>query len=99
MAGAPKGNTNAKRGHLWRDALERALARQVKDGDKTIEKGLDPIADKVVKAAVNGEKDAWQEIANRLDGKHAQAITLAGDEDKPVITRIERVVINGNTGD
>lgn len=83
MAGAPKGNTNARRGHMWRDALERALARAVKSGSKTVERGLDPIADKVVGNALNGDRDSWQEIANRLDGKHTTV--LANDDDNPLV--------------
>jgi len=96
---APKGNNNAKKGAQWRSALERALARSVKDKNKTVDRGLDKIADTVVKNALDGNKEAWQEIANRLDGKHAQAVTISGDEDRPLITRIERVLVNGNTED
>lgn len=96
---APKGNTNARKGTQWREALERALARTVKSGAKTVDKGLDKIADQVVKNALAGDKDSWQEIANRLDGKHSQAIALTGDEDKPIVTRIERVVVNDDAAD
>jgi hypothetical protein len=31
-----------------------------------------------------GDKDSWQEIGNRLDGKPAQVII--GDDDEPPIT-------------
>jgi hypothetical protein len=92
--GGQTGNTNARKGTQWRDALERALARSCKTKAKTVDKGLDKIADQVVKNALAGNKDAWQEVANRLDGKHAQAIEISGDEDKPIVTRIERVVLN-----
>jgi len=81
--GAPQGNSNAKRAKLWRAALERALARAVKKGSKTVEKGLDPIADKVVANALNGDSESWKEIANRLDGKHTTV--LANDEDNPLV--------------
>ena len=96
---APKGNSNAKKGTQWREALERALARSCKTKAKTVGAGLDKIADIVVKEALDGNKDAWQEIANRLDGKHAQSVQLSGDEDNPVITRIETVIRkpDGNT--
>ena len=96
---APKGNSNAKKGAQWRSALERALARSVKEKAKTVDKGLDKVADAVVSQALEGNKDAWQEIANRLDGKHAQSMTLLGDEDKPLITRIERVIVHDSTKD
>jgi hypothetical protein len=74
MAGAPKGNQNGRKAKRWENALTRALARI--SAGKGFEAGLDPIADKVVSLAINGDKDAWQEIANRLDGKHAQSLEL-----------------------
>lgn len=81
---APKGNQNAKR-KPWADALKRALARNSKD--KTIESGLNQIADQVVTAAFNGEWQAQQEVFNRLDGKYAQSVMLSGDDDNPVAIR------------
>jgi hypothetical protein len=79
---APKGNNNAGKGKQWREALERALARSVKGKVKSIENGLDPIANIVVRNALNGDREAWQEIANRLDGRPVTPI--AGDEDVPL---------------
>lgn len=87
MAGAPKGNKNAAKGHLWRAALERAVARTVNGREKTVEKGLDKIADMVVKSACEGNREAWQEIGNRLDGRPAQAVTIGGDADNPLVTK------------
>lgn len=89
--GAPKGNNNARRAKLWRAALERALARAVKKGDRTVERGLDPIADAVVRQAMAGEKDAWAEIANRLDGRHVTPI--AGDDEVPLIPESIEVIL------
>lgn len=74
MAGAPKGNQNGRKAKRWENALTRALAR-VAEG-KGFEAGLDPIADKVVAQAMAGDRGAWQEIANRLDGKPAQSVEL-----------------------
>jgi len=90
---APKGNNNAKKGTQWRAALERALARSCKSKEKTIDKGLDKVADMVVRSALDGNKEAWQEIANRLDGKHAQSVTLLGDEDNPQIIKIKNELV------
>ena len=68
---APIGNQNAAKAKRWQKALERALARKFGDVDD----GLTEIAAHVVNAAERGDKDAWAEIGNRIDGKPAQAIT------------------------
>jgi hypothetical protein len=39
------------------------------------------IADSVVQRALEGDREAWQEIAQREDGKPRQDMTMAGDED------------------
>lgn len=82
---APVGNTNAAKGRRWQDALNKALARY-QDPKRDIKAGeaLDEIAFIVVSRALEGDRDAINEIANRLDGKPAQALTLTGDEDNPV---------------
>lgn len=79
--GAPLGNQNAKKAKLWENALKRALARA---SNATIDAGLDKIADTVVLQAMEGNKDAWQEIGQRLDGKVPQAI-IGGDDDEPPV--------------
>ena len=83
--GAPEGNQNAAKGRRWLDALNKALARYV-DPARQVAAGqaLDKIAQNVVAAAVKGDRDAIVEIANRLDGKPAQGITLGSDEENPV---------------
>jgi len=78
---APEGNKNAVKGKRWQKALEKALAR-IGEGD--VDNGLAKVADKVVKAAAEGDKDAWKDIADRLDGKAAQSLTLSGDEENPL---------------
>ena len=75
---APKGNNNATKNKPWGDALSRALARQAEGKDNA----LNLIADQVVKAALNGEKWAIEEVGNRMDGKPAQAIV--GEPDQPI---------------
>jgi len=72
---APIGNSNAKRGGIWRDALQRALDRYMTEGIKA-GSALNAIADKVVELALAGEKEFVQEIANRLDGKAHQSVAL-----------------------
>lgn len=89
--GAPVGNQNPKVGREWREALRRAMAHEA-DGD--YRDTLLRIASGVVSKALDGERDAWQEIANREDGKPAQPIGGA-DELPPIgLTRIEEVIVD-----
>lgn len=91
---APRGNQNAAKGKEWADALRLAL-KTYEDKDKKIKRGhaLRKIADGVVKNALEGDKDSWQEIGNRLDGKPAQA--LVGPDGGPLmVERIERVIVS-----
>lgn len=90
---APIGNQNAKKAKRWQDALNKALARyESDDGKIKAGEALDKIAETVVLQALLGNKDAWQEIGNRLDGKVAQAIIGGDDDDPPLrIARIELV--------
>lgn len=83
--GAPKGNQNAAKGKRWQEALVKALA-QFENKDAGIEMGqaLSKIAEKVVAQAIAGERDAIQEIGNRLDGKPAQALEHSGPEGTPL---------------
>jgi len=62
----------------------RALAR--KSG--SVDAGLDAAADKLATLALEGDKWALDHIADRLDGKPAQAIV--GDDDLPPV-RVSRV--------
>lgn len=74
--GGPYGNQHNKKGREWTDALRRALARE----SGSIGKGLNELADAVVKAAKYGDnpvitqKDAITEIANRVEGKPVETV-------------------------
>jgi hypothetical protein len=46
--------------------------------------------------ALEGDFDAIEEIANRLDGKPPQAIVGDEDGDPIRIARIERVIVRAN---
>lgn len=87
--GAPKGNQNNAKGKRWQEALTKALA-QYEDKTAGIKRGqaLAKIAERVIERALAGEKDAWQEIGNRLDGKPAQAVELAGKDGGPIVVEI-----------
>lgn len=88
FGGPPKGNQNAKKGRLWRDALNEELINAVVDGRPagSVMAGLRAIARQVVKDALNGDYHAINEIANRQDGKPAQAVHVSGDESGPIGT-------------
>ena len=57
---------------------------------------------KAIEAQINkaseGDLNSLQFLADRIDGKPAQAVTLSGDPDAPLVTRIERVVVNPSSG-
>lgn len=96
MAGAPIGNQNARKAAEWRQALKWAL-ENYENKVSAIEKGqaLKAVAMKCVDQAVEGDHDARQEIANRLDGKVPQAIIGGGEDDPPVrYEKIERVIVD-----
>lgn len=92
--GAPTGNLNSSKGRLWTDAIRHALLTYEDDKIKR-KQALSAIAKKLVKDAINGDKDSWQEIGNRLDGKPAQTIHGPGEEgEHTLIHRIEEVIVD-----
>jgi hypothetical protein len=82
--GAQKGNKNASKTKDWEHTLRRVLTsfeyRDKDSGEVTIKRGeaLRKIAEQCVMQALAGDKDARQEIANRLDGKPSEHVTLDG---------------------
>lgn len=85
MAGAPIGNQNAANGKKWRAAIDRAL-------DKTPRvaglEALDQIAKVLIAKALAGEQWAIDMIGNRLDGKPAQSVEVAGPDGGPVQAKV-----------
>ena len=79
---AQTGNQNARRGGDWRKALQRALD-QYSGPKASAGTALARIAETVVDKALDGDRDAIQEIANRLDGKPVQATELTGADGGP----------------
>jgi len=92
-SGGQPGNSNAtKDKRLVTDALRRAVVQSPEKLRKACEKILDD--------AKEGNLAAFSVIADRLDGKPAQSMTLSGDEDNPIaITEIQRVVIDPENTD
>ena len=78
----------------WRDALMIALSDHGPD-----RAALRTIAARCVVDAINGDKDARREIAERLDGKVPQ--TIGGDEGNPLelIHKIERAIVRPENQD
>jgi hypothetical protein len=77
---APIGNQNAvKENRRWANALTRAIAQD--DGER-----LRKAAEALLTAASVGEPWAVKELADRLDGKAAQSVTIGGDKDAPLHT-------------
>jgi len=75
------GNKLGTKHGIWRAALDRAIAQE--DG-----KRLRAAAEKLLDEAANGESWAVKELGDRLDGRPAQAITVAGDADAPLLQEI-----------
>jgi hypothetical protein len=73
-------NSGRKQDKLFGDAIRLAVKR-VDDDDKT---ELAEIAEKVVEEAKQGNMQAVNIIADRLDGKAAQAILHQGDPENPI---------------
>jgi hypothetical protein len=78
LSGAQPGNQNAKNAKIWQQAIKRALARA---SNETVDAGLDKGADALVQSFLKGEAWAIKEVGDRLDGKPAQAVTVAGDDE------------------
>jgi hypothetical protein len=81
---AAQGNTYAAKDRKWASMLAVALETYKGPG---VEQGkaLRMIAEVVVKKALEGDRDAIQEIGNRLDGKPAQAIEHQGKDGAAAI--------------
>lgn len=79
----------------FKNALERAIANA--DGKPD---ALKEIAEALVAKALLGESWAIQEVANRLDGKPAQAI-VGDDEADPLrlVAEIRRTIVDPRHSD
>jgi hypothetical protein len=85
--GGQIGNTNGSKGKPWADAIRYALLNY-ESKELKIKRGqaLKAIARKVVEAALSGDDDAIDEIANRMDGKPVQAIEGTGENGAITVT-------------
>ena len=84
--GAPVGNQNGKKGKLFYNQLRVALVQE--DSRK-----LRNIAEKLVKAAEDGEPWAVKEIMDRVDGKAVQATEISGVDGEAIeLKQIEFII-------
>ncbi len=80
MAGRPQGAQNKDK--PFRDALRLELAALTEDDPRTLRR----LARKLLETAAKDDGlPAIKEVADRLDGKPAQAV-IGGEEDDPAIT-------------
>ena len=86
--GAPVGNKNAAKSRVFSDALRRAIAQD--DGVR-----IRQAAETMLDLAAAGEPWAVKEVFDRLEGKAAQALTILGDEDSPLVHEIRRTIVKG----
>lgn len=67
----------------WKNSLKWAL-RNYQTSSIERAAALRAIALTVVDKAVKGDKDAWTEIANRLDGKAVQQMEVRSEQDMTI---------------
>lgn len=72
--GAPVGNTNAASAHVWKSAIERALAKRSRLAQK---EAIDELAEKLLEQCDKGDMTALRELGDRLDGKPHQTVAAA----------------------
>jgi hypothetical protein len=89
---APIGNQNAKKAKEFEAGLRRALAR---DEWKRFNAGCDKVAD----AFADGQPWACQFVADRMDGKPAQAIVNGDDGEAFKISALVRTVVDPRNPD
>ena len=85
--GGQPGNDNPAKGKSVRDAINHKLAeigRNIPGDEAALKKGMRAIVGPQIEAALEGNIAAFKEIADRVDGKAAQSLDLAGEVSLPV---------------
>ena len=83
---APEGNQNEVKGKRWMRAIDKALSKRSKAAG--IEE-LDRLAEKYLDEAEAKGFDGLETLANRIDGKPAQQLNLAGHDGSELVVRFE----------
>ena len=75
--GAPKGNTNARKGKMWFESIRKRI---------TDRQAMEKLADKLIDEALGGNMVAMKEIGDRLDGKPLAEtkVDVTDRTDRPV---------------
>jgi ribosomal protein L17 len=73
-------NSGKRKDKQFHTALSMVLAKLA----TTEGRGLNRIAEKLIQMAEDGDIQAIKEVADRLDGKPAQAIIGGEDDDNPI---------------
>lgn len=89
--GAPIGNRNAAKPRLFDGALRRAINEAGADREVLLD-----IAKVMLAKALEGDLAAIKEIRDTLDGKPAQSVTVGGDPENPLVSRVERLIVDAN---
>jgi len=63
--------------------VREAILRGVEEGKSPVE-FIEPFTAKLKEMALAGDMSAMRELFDRLDGKPAQAVTVAGDSENPL---------------
>lgn len=84
QSGNPAGRPKSK---PFKEALDRAI-KAAGEGEDGL--SLDDIAKALLVKAKTGDVPAIKELAERYDGKVAQAV-IGGDEDDPPISTVTRI--------
>jgi len=74
---------------LVTEHIQRAI---VQDDAKRLRQGIEIVLDQ----AATGDLQALTYIRDTIQGKPAQAVTVSGDDDAPIVSLIKMVVVNAN---
>lgn len=85
--GAPVGNNNAGNGKLWTAAIHRALKKRTLRAKRD---ALDDLAEKFLEKCDSGDMQAFNGLADRLEGKVPQGITGTGEDGAILISWSEK---------
>jgi hypothetical protein len=77
---------------LWRDALRAEVNETIANSDGVPIKKLRAIAMVVVNKALGGDMLAVREIADRIDGKAQQPVSVGGEAEEPLQIVIRQMV-------
>ena len=75
---APLGNNNFGKARVWTQAINNVLERKHPQGRMA---ALEELAEKLIAGVEAGDLAAIKEFGDRMEGKPAQSVQVAGDPD------------------